>query len=433
MSKIGLSLAGFLDAVSWGDSDCTSDSQIRAARTSLMNSPRLPGILHRWWKPPRSSASHKSRSVAARPVMEEFAHRCLRETIDDELEKAAELFKSSDDASEAFFVQISFCRLSDDLQAAAPTLWSLLRRSAYTEKQEKRNTHKNPSKIILMVIAMLCYSRSHHANNLQKMFAIYLKFRGLSAKAFDTLHALAITMSHKWAADHVVRMSEAAMKEVMGAMESYPWLILYDNINIPFRVFSQRLHNKDNFSSGAAATVYIKRHAEVLKADSSLELQQRHAWGMKNPLTPLEIFDLGQSAAPRIQKQMAYEVLRFLLEAPEFNIKSYQHRDSSLLLPPEPVHALPYGEEHITLQYMLGSVNIPEVSYADNERLVDEWLSQLGINNPAQQQQLRNKVIAWVGDQLTVDCLRVSGHDLRKGAHARIHTATEERVGFHGH
>ena len=151
MSKIGLSLAEFLDALSWGDSDCISDSQIRTAQTSLMNSPRLPGILCRWWKAPRSSASHKSRPVAARPAMEEFARTCLRETIEDELETVAELFKSPDDASEAFFTQMSFLKLSDELQATAPTLWSLLRGSAYTEKQEKRNTHKNPSKVCILL------------------------------------------------------------------------------------------------------------------------------------------------------------------------------------------------------------------------------------------------------------------------------------------
>lgn len=90
-----------------------------------------------------------------------------------------------------------------------------------------------------MITAMLCYTRTHHANLLQKLFSIYLKFHGLSAKAFDTLHALAVTMSHRWAADHVARMSQSAMQEVTGLMQLYPWLISYDNINIPFRVFSQ--------------------------------------------------------------------------------------------------------------------------------------------------------------------------------------------------
>ncbi|KAL4065520.1 hypothetical protein V8B97DRAFT_2025778 [Scleroderma yunnanense] len=305
MSEIRLSLTEFLDAISWGGSDCTSNSQIHGACTSLMNSPRLPGILH----------------------------HCI--TINDELETAAKLFKSPDDASNTFFMKISFCGLSDDLQATAPTLWSLLRQSAHMEKKYLQESNQ-----------------------------------GLSAKAFDTLHALTVMMSHKWAADHV-QMSEAAMKE----------LISYDNINIPFHVVSQHLHNKDNFSSGAAVTVYIKHHAETLKADSSHELQQCCAWGMKNPLTSLEIFHLGQLAVPHIQNQMTYEVLCFLLEAPEFNIKSYQYHDSSLLLPPEPVHALPHSKEHVTLQYMLGSVNIPGVSYADNKHLF------------------------WSGDLNTFDCL----------------------------
>ena len=73
-----------------------------------------------------------------------------------------------------------------------------------------------------MIVAMLCYTRTHHANRLQKLFAIYLKFRGLSAKAFDTLHALAVTMSHRWASNHVAKMSVSAMQEVTRLMQIYP-------------------------------------------------------------------------------------------------------------------------------------------------------------------------------------------------------------------
>ena len=76
---------------------------------------------------------------------------------------------------------------------------------------------------------------------------------------------------------------------------------------------------------------------------------------------------------------MVYHALRFLLDSPEFQLQTYAHRDSPLLQPPTPVHALPHGPEHVTLQYLLGSINIPEVSYADNERVVEELLRQLGL------------------------------------------------------
>ena len=90
-----------------------------------------------------------------------------------------------------------------------------------------------------MIVAMLCYIHMHHANRLQKLFAIYLKFHGLSAKAFDMLHALAVTRSQKWASNHVAKMLASAMQEVTCLMQIHPWLISYDNINIPFCVFSQ--------------------------------------------------------------------------------------------------------------------------------------------------------------------------------------------------
>lgn len=74
-----------------------------------------------------------------------------------------------------------------------------------------------------MIIAMLSYTRSHDRNRFQKMFAIYLKFCGLSANVFDTLHALGITMSFKWTGLAVSRISKRAMDEVVGLMELYPW------------------------------------------------------------------------------------------------------------------------------------------------------------------------------------------------------------------
>ena len=259
-----------------------------------------------------------------------------------------------------------------------------------------------------MITAMLCYTRTHRANRLQKLFAIYLKFRGLSAKAFDTLHALGVTMSHKWACTHVAKMSASAMQEVTRLMQIYPWLISYDNINIPFRVFSQRLDNKDTFSSGVAATVYIKRQAHALSPEVCAQLQESRRIGSQNPITFLDIFKLSIQSYSRVKKFIVYHVLRFLLDSPEFQFQTYAHQDSPLLQPPTPVHALPHGPEHVTLQYLLGSINIPEVSYADNERVVEELLRQLGLaSGTAEEQKLAlKKILAWIGDQMTVDRLR---------------------------
>ncbi len=43
---------------------------------------------------------------------------------------------------------------------------------------------------------------------------MYLKFKGISAKGFDTLHGMGLTMSHKWTSDAVERISAHCMQEV---------------------------------------------------------------------------------------------------------------------------------------------------------------------------------------------------------------------------
>ncbi|PPQ87206.1 hypothetical protein CVT24_010233, partial [Panaeolus cyanescens] len=57
--------------------------------------------------------------------------------------------------------------------------------------------------------------------------------------------------------------------------------------------------------------------------------------------------------------------------------------------------------------YLLGTVNIPEVSYGDNSKLLSEWLKQLNFWKPIELMELgMGKIVAWIGDQLTVDRLR---------------------------
>jgi hypothetical protein len=190
-------------------------------------------------------------------------------------------------------------------------------------------------------------------------------------------------------------------------MDIYPWLLTYDNLHIPFRVFSQRLDNQGDFGSATAATIYIKRSAVPLSQNANRCLQETRTEGLKNPLTPHDIILLSIEAYPHIHTHTKYQVLRILLDAPGFDFPTYEHRGSLLLQAPKPVHQLPCGKDHITLQFLLGTVNIPEASYEDNSRLIKEWLSQLKLNSPEMQQKLgMERLIAWVGDQLTVDRLR---------------------------
>ncbi|KAJ6565956.1 hypothetical protein DFH09DRAFT_919327 [Mycena vulgaris] len=128
---------------------------------------------------------------------------------------------------------------------------------------------------------------------------------------------------------------------------------------------------------------------------------------MKNPLTGAEIFKISILADTRRIPHIIFLILHYLFESPEFDFATYIGKDDPLLQKPSPIRQLPSGREHVTLQYLLGTLNIPEASYEDNSRLIVEWLRQLHFNLPEAQQKLGlEQVMAWIGDQLTVDRLR---------------------------
>ncbi|KAJ7718343.1 hypothetical protein B0H16DRAFT_1740112 [Mycena metata] len=409
MASLGLTVASFMDALSWGSTVCTQDAGIRNARTRFLASPELPSILRRWHKPPRPPQSRDARPAGAAAVMAQFALEISLEILEEELELAANIFESpvGDDIKEEHLTGFSFSKTVKQVKEVAPSLWSTLFRLARTPSQQIRSPNKNPANTILIIIAIFSYTRTHNCGRLQKLFAIYFKFRGLSAKGFDTLHAIGLTMSNKWTGDAVERISEEAMVAMKSFMDRFPWLMSYDNALLTFRVFAQRVDKKTLHGSGTAGTVYIKRSARPLPGEINRMLQEFRRDGMKKPLTGAEIFKISMLADTRRVPHILYLILSYLFDSPDFDFSTYSGHDHPLLQKPNGIRPLPFGKDHITLQYLLGTLDIPEASYEDNARLIIEWLKQLNFRRPEAQQKLGlEQIMACVGDQLTVDRLR---------------------------
>ncbi|CAA7271577.1 unnamed protein product [Cyclocybe aegerita] len=398
LDELNFKLIDFLDALSWGHSGCTQDAKVRNKRTVMLQDRKLPKILWHWAIPPRRKGSNKKRATGASTVMKEFAVGYIKNFASKELEILVPhlLSDTSEDVRTETLVSTSFLTLASKMQTLAPILWDVL--VNFAERPSKRpkagQTSNNP-KTIIMIISVLSYTRSHHRCSLQKLLTLYFQFKGVSAKGFDTLHALGLTMSHKWTADSVKRISEYCMAEVKEMLKHYSWAITYDNINMPLHVFSQRVDNKGQFTSGTAATVYVKPNAQPLEPNANQRLKDRRVEGMANPLTKLDIINLGDDSFPRIRKQMVFEVLKFLISSQEFDLPSYLHKDSEFLKAPPAVDQLPCGPENVALQYLLGTVDIPEASYEDNIRLKED-LKRMSTE----------QIITWIGDQLTIDRLR---------------------------
>lgn len=169
---------------------------------------------------------------------------------------------------------------------------------------------------------MLAYSRSSHSSTLTIVWSIYLKACGLSARAFDALHALGLTMSHKWTADAFSKIAKAARADRLLAIADHPFFGSHDNLNIPMRVFSQRLHNMNHFINATASTIYVLAKEAFLPPDITLKVKaQRRA--TTEPFEWSKLWTEEHEAHSRINCQARHRILRFLLEAPAFISKMF--------------------------------------------------------------------------------------------------------------
>ncbi|KAK7018290.1 hypothetical protein R3P38DRAFT_2715514 [Favolaschia claudopus] len=383
---------------------CVSDKTVQYARSSLMNSEELPRMLERWHSPPRRSGGQ--RPAGARKILLDFAFRCISDAVDTEMKVSAPMFLSPPDKlSETHLTDLDFGKFKNQLKESMPIFWHILRRAAYTAEQETRNKHKNPDMTVLHLISQMQYSRSNRRGRIAKLWSIYLKACGLSARAFDALHALGILMSHKWTAEALETLSDRAMDLVQQLIHLFPFAISHDNMNVPLRVFSQRLHNQSHFISGCAYTVWILPRHAALPADTSQMLQSFRAENC------LQVFDFSEvlygslEAEDRMEAWDIDHVLHLLLDCPEF--LDYPHRTDAQFHHPPPVDQLPGGPENIIQGFVLKTSTFEEASYDGTLNVIDDTFRQLLLNSPDEQKVTgTQRVIAWMGDQLTVERLR---------------------------
>ncbi|PPR01081.1 hypothetical protein CVT24_000392 [Panaeolus cyanescens] len=330
MRENGINLPIFLDAISWGLKRPTQDSICRYQRTALLHYKNLSAILERWQHPLRSASGVK-RPAGASKTMVDFAIHTTSTQISKELKKISPIFR---------------LKTGDDVDA------------------------KKKTEIVL------------------KLLAIYMKFRGVSANGFDTLHALGLTMSHKWACDIVGRLSEQAMEEITDWIEKTgPGFCLTTILTSHSVSLPQRFDHNGGLGHGTVAPVYIKPQQTNLPEATNDKLKESRAERMKKPLTAADIMLLNDKSYPHIHRAMQYQVLRhgMLLESEDFDLGTYHDRDSPALKRPPFINQL--STENKTLQYLLGTVNIPEVSY-DDSKLVGEWLNQLRFRGTGKRREL---------------------------------------------
>jgi hypothetical protein len=80
--------------------------------------------------------------------MNKFALDTVLELVEDEMGSLGNILSSpQSELSEDSLLDIKWKDMTASVSREAPTTWTVLRHAAYTQKQESRNTAKNPDTV----------------------------------------------------------------------------------------------------------------------------------------------------------------------------------------------------------------------------------------------------------------------------------------------
>ena len=242
-----------------------------------MTSEELPQILQRWWKPPRTKKLHVAQADGAHHHIEKLSMECALKVIQGEMTTAKDFLQSTEDSF--FATELSQLRISDiigEMKKNMPNLWDILHSAITCEDATIRKLillFTYSSQIFMIYIAILAYSRNQNYNLIQRMLAIYFRFNGLTACAFDSLHYLGVVMSMKWTTNIVEKIGTKARESLLALRDNNVWFLCHNNLNIPFHVYLQQVEQHTHFDSGAAGTCFVISGCRPLLQTLPIELQ----------------------------------------------------------------------------------------------------------------------------------------------------------------
>lgn len=258
----------------------------------------------------------------------------------------------------------------------------------------------------MLMIETAISTRNNRSGFLRRILSTYLRSCGTSARAFDSLTRLGVTMSRTWTYEAIKKIAKAQMVALRESVHQHRFIGLHDNIDLPMQLYrEQRLDNTQEFPGGTVGAVIQIRDESIPRVSARNYLAKRSS-GVQRPISTLAIIDREVHAGPKLALFERHFILSALLDAPEFDLVTYANRDDLLLQPPPSLDQLPTGPEHRTEWYLLQAVNTGEASIADNFKVLNLFLEQLGFGSDELRRRLATQVVPWTGDQLTIARLR---------------------------
>jgi hypothetical protein len=109
--------------------------------------------------------------------------------------------------------------------------------------------------VLATVLSILAQTRNEKSSQVQTATGIFLFACGASRSLFDVLNHAGLSLSYTQTLSKIEGLAEERLKLTLEVVRSRPCMIVYDNVNIAFRVGEQRQDSKDHFDNGTTATL----------------------------------------------------------------------------------------------------------------------------------------------------------------------------------
>ncbi|KAJ7066253.1 hypothetical protein C8F01DRAFT_1248284 [Mycena amicta] len=329
--------------------------------------------------------------------------------------------------------EFSMDQLMEEIKAAAPTMWKALDIIATPDQSTRRtsdgDSRRNRGLVFTTICALVSVLRSQRANNFQLVVGLFLLGSGASKREISVLAHAGMSVSYQAIIDHVKTLSKEGLAKIREVIASCMCQIVWDNLNIAFRIAAQRLNSKNHFDSGTTATLLPVYDPETgtHATHGTLPLSMKPPRERTLPVLDWDCNDVLPSpeAATQLTASCRWQLKRIALD--HIPGLSADFKKEALGDGPE-VYQIPL---HKTEQYPLPAMKIDEATLEGNMEVYTTILRELGLNDAALE---RHGLMFDDGDLLT-DSLKEKLESARRNTTTPIAglRASVRRWGlFHG-
>ncbi|KAF7369548.1 hypothetical protein MVEN_00284700 [Mycena venus] len=306
----------------------------------------------------------------------------LDQKFDEKLEKVLQMEGQAiqDFLTRGRMTSIMHLEINSSLEGVAPTLWRILDTVAtpglLTRREKQGEARREKRLVFTTACAMLSVSRSQLANNYQLVIGLFLLASGASKREMEVLAHAGLSTSYDTIQDHIHILSAEAVKRFQQLIKKQMCFIVWDNLNIAFRVESQRLNSANHFDNGTTGTllpVYNPFTGSTTTPLGSLPLSMKPPRTTTFPVIDWEVHDVLPSpeSAEQLSRCCLWQLKRLAME----HIQSLQHLKEELEDCPE----VDQIAIHQTDQYPVPAMHEEESSLEGSIRVYTTILGNLKV------------------------------------------------------